>query len=135
MKQIITFAVAVLAGLSAHADYSALLFKTVEGVQHSIAIPGLEVRFSDENLTASNTNTSITLPLIQIESMEFVDTSTPGSVDSLTSDRLTEKTTVYDLSGRKVGVYESFSNAMAQISSGMYLFSYADGTTFKIVKE
>lgn len=132
MKQIITCAIVVAAAFSANADFSALTFKTTGGTDHSIEITGLEVTFAEETLTATNSKTTISLPLAQVESMEFTDAS---SVDTICCDRLTEETTVYDLDGSIAGTFASFSEAMTMLPAGVYIFRYADGTTLKIAKK
>ena len=132
MKQIITCAIIVAAAFCANADYSALTFKTKQGTDHSIEITGLEVTFSEETLTAINSKTSISLPLAQVESMEFTDAA---SVDAITGDRLKEKTTVYDLNGGPAGTFASFKEAMTKLPAGIFIFRFADGTTLKITKK
>lgn len=132
MKQIITCMIALSAAFAANAEYLTLSFKTSGGESHSIGIQGLEVKFSEETLTAFNPMTTITLPLAQVESMEFTDAA---SVSTVNGDWMKEQTTVFDLSGRQLGSFRSFSEAMSQLPVGIYLFRYADGTTLKIVKE
>lgn len=132
MKQILTFAIAASAALTAAGEYTALTFKTAGGDDHSIALKDLAISFSDENLTAYNRETSISLPLARVESMEFTD---GASVDAVGGDRLMEQTTVFDLAGKRIGCFRSFHEAMSMLPEGIYLFIYTDGTTLKISKK
>lgn len=134
MKQIITIVIAFMASLIANANYTSLSFRTVGGETHHLEITGLEISFAQENLIASNLITSITIPLAQLEYMEFSDNSSLGAVNTISTDKLNEKTTVYALNGVKVGTFASFSEAMNNITNGIFLFKYPDGTTLKIVK-
>lgn len=133
MKQIITFLIAVVATLVARADYSTLSFRTEGGATHYLAITGLEISFTQENLTASNRETSISLPLAQIESMAFSDLA--AGVNAIDSDKMNGAVSVYSLSGTSLGAYSSFPEALNRVPIGIYLFKYSDGTTLKIAKQ
>ncbi|MDE5922308.1 MAG: hypothetical protein K2G79_02320, partial [Muribaculum sp.] len=95
MKQIITIVVALMVTLIANANYTTLSFSTVGGETHYLEITGLQITFTQENLTASNINTSINIPLAQLEYMEFSDDSSLAAVNTVSTDRMNERTTVY----------------------------------------
>lgn len=135
MKKIIAIVIGILAVLVAKADYTTLSFKTVGGQTHHLDLKGLVISFSQENLTASDQKASITLPLAQVETMEFTDIASIGDDTMVNGDKMNEETTVYAVGGMLMGTYPSFAEAMRDLPAGVYILKYADGTTLKIVRE
>lgn len=134
MKQLLTLAIVVVAALAVRADYSYMLFKSTTGDTHSIAVAGLEITFSQDKLTASNSETSISIPLAQVASMEFSNEGSAG-VGSIAADKGCEPVAIYTLTGVKYGEYASVMEAMQNMSAGVYILKYNDGTSIKISKK
>lgn len=133
MKQLITLLIAASLSLIAGAD-TAMTFKTIDGKAHTLAISGLTISFADNTLTASNTKTTISLPLEQMASMSFSET-TSGITDINGGDSTCEPAAVFTISGISMGKFPSVIDAVNAIPPGNYLIQLSDGTTLKIRKQ
>lgn len=107
-------------------DYQVMTFENNDGSQTSIAASGLTITFANGQLIGVNGNTSMTLPLTQLQKMFFSNTT---SIDSPAKSDDTP-TSIYTLNGVLVGMFSSFDEAKSQLHSGVYIVK-TDKKTFK----
>lgn len=134
MKRFLSFILVAFSFLIVRADYSAIKFTYVGGDTHVISASGLEISFTPELLTASNSTTSITIPLTDVGTMEFSNETLTGIESVATDNACSADIMVYNLDGSEAGVYKSVDEGLNELQPGVYLFKYSDGLTLKIVK-
>lgn len=89
MKKLLLI-MSLLMGLASNmkaADYDFLVFTMTDGTTQSIAVTGLQLSFTDGNLTATNGTETVTIPLTDMQKMAFSNDATMGIDNSpLTMD-------------------------------------------------
>lgn len=133
MKYLLPIIVALVSALSVRAEYTAMTFKKTDGDKHVIALAGLTLNMSDGLLTAANATASVSIPLAQLESMEFSYGSSAAT--AIYEQSLSRQATAYTLDGVEAGVFSTVSEALTSLAPGTYVIKYADGTTLKIMKQ
>lgn len=133
MKKILFSLLALGLSVSASAAYSTMMFQTSGGVRHYIDLSGLSISFADDNLTAANASESISIPLADMASMEFSETT--SGIDSLSADRNTLAVSVFLPSGTPCGDFSSLEEAKQKLDKGVYVIRYSDGFTLKLAKK
>ena len=110
--------------------YTTLKFTSASGETYNIATNNLEILVNGENLTFNNTN--LTIPLSSLVSMEFTDYDESSSaIDAVTFDG-NGIVTVYNVNGSSVGSFDSYTEALASLSQGVYVIKDANGNSLKI---
>lgn len=130
MKRFYLAGIVVMAAICAQADYSTMVFKTTDGQTHSLSLTGLNIEFDATSMIVKNADTTLTLPLASLSTMEFSDGSTVV-VENFIADFTNCE--VFSYSGVAVGRFESIAEAAAALPSGIYVLQYANGETTKIV--
>lgn len=130
MKRFYLAGIVVMAAICAQADYSTMVFKTTDGQTHSLSLTGLNIEFDATSMIVKNADTTLTLPLASLSTMEFSDGSTVV-VENFIADFTNCE--VFSSSGVAIGRFESIENAAASLPSGIYVLQYANGETTKIV--
>lgn len=120
----------MLAAVALHAEYKSMIFSTATGVSHSLDLTGLEIEFTDGKLLALNSEQTLELPLAQMATMEFSENISSGIDDALAG---TSEVSVYNLSGALCAEGASPSAALGNLTPGIYVMKYSDGTTIKIL--
>lgn len=135
MKHLLLITFVAMVSFVAKADYSTMTFKTTGGDSHILSVSGLTLAFAQDNLTATNASTTLSLPLAQVESMSFSNDIPDSGINAVNSDKTNEKVTVYDINGVEISASNSVSDVLTNLPKGIYLVRYADGTTLKISKQ
>lgn len=132
MKKILLSLFVAGLSVSASAAYRSMMFQTSGGDRHYLDLTGLSISFSDDTMTAVNTSETLTLPLADMASMEFSETS---GVETLTEGRESMAVSVFTTSGTSCGSFPSLSEARQSLDKGIYVIRYSDGSTLKLVKK
>ena len=110
--------------------YNSLKFTSNSGETYTVAASNLEILVDSEKLTFNNTD--LTIPLSSLVSMEFTDDGdNPAEIDTVISGG-NEVITVYNISGTPVGSFDSYAEALASLSQGVYVIKDANGNSLKI---
>lgn len=129
MKKVLLMTAMFLAlSLSARAEFSYLVFNTMDGTQHSINVQSLSITFADNNLVAQNNESTLSLPLQTVASMSF--SNTPSGVADIVAD---EAVTVFGSDGAEHGSYQSVQHAIDTLPGGVYIIKFNNGCTAKII--
>jgi hypothetical protein len=112
------------------ADYPSLVFTLTDGTTRSITSAGLNLTFSDGNLTATSGSTTITIPLASLTKMEFSTESTTAVEDINADVTLDDHTEVYDLNGRLLANGQ-WSTVNGRLKPGVYMIK-SNGKTTKV---
>ena len=96
-----------LSGSLKATDYTYLVSTLIDGTTQSIAAANLNLTFNDGNLTAKSETSTLVIPLVNLQKMEFSNDGSTGineTNESLQNQPLTidEATDIYDLQGRRV---------------------------------
>lgn len=120
----------LLTALSVRAsDYKSLVFQGNSGTT-AVDISSLVITVSEGKLVASNASGTQTFTITDLTKMYFSSDATGiGRVDNGTP---ASALVAYDISGRKMGSYDSIDAAKAQLKQGVYVIKQ-DNKTFKIV--
>ena len=110
--------------------YNTLKFTSDSGETYSIATNNLVIHVNGENLTFNNTD--LTIPLSSLVSMEFTDyDDSPAAIDTVIFEG-TGTVAVYNINGTPVGSFDSYADALASLSRGVYVIKDANGNSLKI---
>lgn len=124
---------ALIPSLASAGRYNSLKFTSNSGETYTVATSNLEIQVNGENLTFSNTN--LMIPLSSLVSMEFSDfDDSTAEIDSIISD-CRDGVTVYNINGTSVGSFDSYTEALASLSQGIYVIKDSNGNSFKISVE
>lgn len=130
MKHLLLILFGLLLPLTASADFPSIAFTTITGDEKVISADGLEITFSNGNMTATSSSASFTIPLTQIASMQFsnkIDASV--SVSAIGSDN---PFVVYTPQGICRGTFSDFNSLKFNLEPGIYIIRSANGETSKI---
>lgn len=130
MKKLLLASAITVMSLPAFAEGSSLLFKTADGVTHSVKASGLEITFADGKMVAVNATESLTLPLADLSTMEFGDAS---AVKSVVCEDVTGAVSVVTVNGVMAGAYASLDEARQHLAPGVYVIKLANGETTKLI--
>lgn len=133
MKKIILFLLGIALPFIVSAEYKSMMFRSKDGNQHYINVQGLVISFDTENLLASISDNTLSIPLAELISMSFSEEDSAG-LESILSDKSQESVSVYFTTGVKTGTFTSVSEAIEKLPAGVYIIQYADGTTLKLAK-
>lgn len=128
-KNLLLAALFLCGGFASQAAYNSIKFTTNQGVEHFIALPDLEIEFNAEKLIAINSANTLELPLADVKSMEFSD-STNTLLEETWNDN--ESVSVWTLSGTKYCDANSMNEALTKMEKGIYVVKYSDGSTLKV---
>ena len=121
---------ALSTSLAMAGSYNSLKFTSNSGETYTVAASNLEILVDSEKLTFNNTD--LTIPLSSLVSMEFTDDGdNPAEIDTIISGG-NEVITVYNISGTLVGSFDSYAEALASLSQGVYVIKDANGNSLKI---
>lgn len=131
MKKAVLIAVAmsVVAGAKAF-DYPYLTFTSADGSEKSIAVESLTMTFSNGQLVAQNSDSSVTFTLESLSKMYFA--VTPAGIGDINADSENGPVTAYSLLGAQLGSFESVAEAESSLQSGIYVIKFESGKTQKI---
>lgn len=135
MKKISTFLLILLMAavfplLASAGSYRSLKFTSNSGETYIVTTNNLEILVNGENLTFNNTN--LTIPLSSLVSMEFTDyDDSPAEIDYVVFEG-DGVVTVYDINGTSVGSFDSYTDALASLSQGVYVIKDANNNSLKI---
>ena len=111
-------------------SYKSLKFTSNSGETYTVATNNLEILVNGENLTFNNTD--LTIPLSYLVSMEFTDyDDSPAEIDTVLFDGK-GAVTVFNINGTSVGSFDSYTEALASLSQGVYVIKDANGNSLKI---
>lgn len=123
------FIAAILSALQASAAFPSMMFHTSDGIDHIIGANGLKINYGSTALTARNSDgAELTLPLGNLEWMEFTDSEASASEIAAES----REVTVFGIDGLKIGDYASVEAAAELLAKGIYIVRATDGSTRKI---
>ncbi len=118
-------------------DYPVLTFTTKDGVEQSVAVDGLEIKFVDGKMMAVNSEGTLTIDVAMLSKMAFAKQTTV--IDKVTDDEGEDIWTsvdvpveVFSLTGASLGYYFSKQQACEQLSAGIYLIK-VKGRTLKVL--
>lgn len=124
MKKMFLTAFLVTGTLSAAADdYPYLTFETADGTKTSVSASSLTISVGDGKLTVGSQE----FTLSDLSKMYFsASDETTSGIDDLNSESTSQRTTIFDLQGRKVN--------QGQMKRGVYVVKTSRGTS-KIMKK
>lgn len=129
-KFLITLIAATAVTAPVMAEEVNMVFKTADGLTHSIGAAGLEIHFADGQMIATNTGSSISLPVETLASMEF-STDSSSVIESVNS--VSGEVSVSSINGVAVGSFASLNDATNELPEGVYIIKSASGATTKII--
>lgn len=113
--------------------YSSLKFISDSGDTYTVAANNLEIFVNGGSLTFGNTD--LIIPLTSLVSMEFTDyDDNPTGIDTVTFDGK-GGVAVYNINGTPVGTFDSYAEALASLSQGVYVVKDTNGNSLKISVE
>lgn len=130
MKKLLLASAITVMSMSAFAEGSCLLFKTADGVTHSVKATGLEITFADGKMVAVNATESLTLPVANLSTMEFGDAS---GVKSVVTENANNAVSAVTVNGVAAGVFTSLDEARQRLVPGVYIIKLANGETTKLI--
>ena len=104
MKKLLLI-MSLLMGLASNmkaADYNYLVFTMTDGTTQSIAVTGLQLSFTDGNLTATNGTETLSIPLTDMQKMAFSNDGTSGIDNAQFTIDNSQCTSYYTLDGRRL---------------------------------
>lgn len=116
--------------MPAFADTPIMVFKTSDGATHSIAAAGLDIKFADGQMVASNPTESLSLPLSGLSTMEF------GLGPSGITEPAAEgdgHVAITGINGLEFGSFDSMQDATRNLDPGVYIVRYESGETSKLI--
>lgn len=137
MKKFLLTGVLALAFLGAKADYTSMTFSTLDDVEHVIDISGLEIGFVDGKLVATSDNSTLTLPMSSLKSMQFSNDDPtdpepePSAIATVGAD-CASSVTLYSIDGVCRGVFSSINEASQTLPKGVYILKTETGFNTKI---
>lgn len=132
MKKILLLALVLFSVIGARAEYTHMVFRTLDGAQHSLGLTDLNITFADGELLASGGGRTLSIELTSLKSMEFA--SDPSGIEEATPMiQNLGKVSVYAVDGRHVGDFDGLQSACSKLSEGMYVFKSESGLTFKML--
>lgn len=124
----------VISAISATAQtYNYLTLQKTDGEEKSLTISGLKITFSDGNLVATNSTSSATIPLSQMQKMYFSSKATgiesaatsPSEINaSIVNGRLQlnvpegSQVQIYSIDGRKMSAESTFTKGVYVVRVG-----------------
>lgn len=110
--------------------YSFLKFTSDSGETYCVATNNLEILVDGANLAFSNTD--LIIPLTSLVSMEFTDyDDSSAEIGNVTFDGK-GVVTVYNINGVSAGSFDSYTEAIASLTQGVYVIKDANGNSLKI---
>lgn len=122
--------IVALTSFGARADYSSLVFKTTDGMTHSVGLTDLSIEFSESSMSVQNSDTTLTLPLASLVTMEFSDGSTI-IVEHFVAEHA--DFCIFTAAGVAMGKFSSLEAAAASLPEGVYVMKSSNGDTSKIM--
>lgn len=119
----------LLVSLGASAQYMSMKYDIKEGEPVYSGLSNLEIVFKDGNMIATWDSNSMTIPLEDLNSMQF--STSPASIEKLLADDV--KIEVYNLDGNACGSYANMKEASKFLSAGIYVARTENGVTSKFV--
>ncbi len=128
MKKIFMLTAAISLSImqfTAYADYYRSLTFLTTADSYTMSIDGLSISFSSDNMTATNNETTLTLPLASLTKMFFsgtINTSLEetGSQGVAAID-YDAPATLYSANGALIGTYPTAREAVQQSAAGIYI--------------
>ena len=108
-------------------DFPYLVFQQADGTATSVAIDDLTIAVSGTQLVVTSSSGTQTFALSDLSKMYFSQTA---GIADIAADKA-QTLEVYNLSGQKLGTFESLGHARQQLEKGIYLVK-ANGKTSKI---
>lgn len=131
MKKLLIIPILLLAIVSARADdYKSMVFETSPGGTTAVDVSSLVMTVSVGKLVVTNTAGTQQFTLTELSKMYF-STSEATGIKGVAADNSTSPVVAFDISGRKVGSYDSLDVAKASLKQGVYVIKQ-NGKTFKI---
>lgn len=129
-KLLLLFSLAVMS-TGAFAQYSYMTFTTNSGEKFSAQTEGLVITIDNGNLVAADTESTLTLPLNSLASMEFSETQ-EGTTGIATAVAADSGVKAYTVDGISAGSFSSLAEMRDVLPAGFYVIKLADGNTLKI---
>ena len=111
-------------GITSAEDYTYLVVETDEGGT-TLYAQGLQMTFTNNQLTATDINGSHTFPLNRLVKMYFTNTA---SISDRKLEAETGEVIVYTPSGICMGKYDGIDAAKKQLSKGVYIIKSSSRT-------
>ncbi|MDE6010117.1 MAG: hypothetical protein K2F87_01540 [Muribaculaceae bacterium] len=121
-----------LSALTCNAEFTRLVFHTLDGNVQGVALSDLNITFSDGEMIATSGGESVRIDVASLEYMEFADNDTTVGVTGASSAPAgTVK--VYTADGHAYGQFDSLNEACASLPGGLYLINTENGENSKIM--
>lgn len=131
MKKLLFIAAMTVMSLTASAENVLhMVFKTADGVAHSIEASGLDIKFTEGKMKAANATETLTIPLSDLVSMEFDDGSASIYDTVATEDG---EVTVSNINGIEIGRFPSLTTATDNLPDGIYVITQSSGKSLKLI--
>lgn len=130
MKRFLLMGVFCIAAMAAMAESPAVVFTTTDGAKHSVSIQGLDITFANGNMIVKNNETTLTLPLAEMATMEFDGIATVIAEKSIAID---STVSVSSLDGKFAGKFDNMREVAASLPAGIYVVKTTTGETVKIM--
>lgn len=111
------------------AEFQWLTFKMADGSEMSVAADGLAINYSEGSLLLKSATVDESIATANISSMRF--TTEAAAVEGI-SDILSSQSEYFDLSGVRVGIFESLNEARKALPAGTYIMR-SNNKTIKVI--
>lgn len=113
------------------AAFSHMEIRDKSGKQYFLSADGLRLSVNDGNLTATDTQNTITLPIADLSTMAFC--SDPAGVEDIAADTDTP-VDAYTVTGLHIGRFSNIEAARSGIAvPGLYIMKTSGSTTKMII--
>ena len=128
MKKYLLSAILAAISIGVHAEYNRLIFTTLNGEAQSIGVKDLNITYMDGEMIATSGSELVKIPLTSLKSMEFSDINSVGSMSVADNSNVT----IYSVNGVCLGTFETHSDALNGLPSGIYILKSKNGVTSKV---
>ncbi|MDE7421712.1 MAG: hypothetical protein K2N35_16090 [Muribaculaceae bacterium] len=128
MKKILLSAILAVISIGVHAEYNRLVFRTLSGEEQSIGVKDLSIKYENGDMIAVSGSESVKIPLTSLKSMEFSDINAVGEVSAVDNSEVT----AFSVNGICLGKFETKSDALNGLPTGIYILNSKNGVTFKV---
>lgn len=132
MRKIFTFlAIAVaMFSLESRAEALQLVFERTDGTQRSFNALGLTMTVSGTSMHVSGASVDEVLELASLKKMYFTADGV-SAIGEILLNSSEKRVSVYALNGAELGTFDSVTDAVTLLSTGVYVFRCGE-STFKI---
>ncbi len=131
MKKYLLLAASVITAIGVHAEFSRLVFRTIDGNTQSVGLTDLNITFSEGEMIATGDGESVKISLNSLSSMEF-DNNQASVNEILGKGDVTGRVSIFTTDGKHIGDYDSMAAACSSLTGGIYLLKTENGFTSKV---